>query len=216
MNKISNRLLSLSKYISKHDKIIDIGCDHALLDIYLVKNKIVKNIIVSDISSKALEQGKKNIEKYKLTKEIETKIGNGLEVLKEEDNVDTIIISGLGTSTILDILNNNYLNKINKLIIQSNNDHYKLRKNIVSLGYKIDNEEALEDKNKNYINIVFTKGNKLYSENELKFGTKKMLNKNYYYEQLIKKQKNILHNITDENKIKEIKKDIKYLEESKI
>lgn len=216
MNKISNRLLSLSKYISKHDKIIDIGCDHALLDIYLVKNKIVKNIIVSDISYKALEQGKKNIEKYKLTKEIETKIGNGLEVLKEEDNVDTIIISGLGTSTILDILNNNYLNKINKLIIQSNNDHYKLRKNIVSLGYKIDNEEALEDKNKNYINIVFTKGNKLYSENELKFGTKKMLNKNYYYEQLIKKQKNILHNITDENKIKEIKKDIKYLEESKI
>ena len=137
-------------------------------------------------------------------------------MLKEEDNVDTIIISGLGTSTILDILNNNYLNKINKLIIQSNNDHYKLRKNIVSLGYKIDNEEALEDKNKNYINIVFTKGNKLYSENELKFGTKKMLNKNYYYEQLIKKQKNILHNITDENKIKEIKKDIKYLEESKI
>lgn len=216
MNRISNRLLSLSKYISKKDKIIDIGCDHALLDIYLVKNKIVKNIIVSDISSKALDQGKKNIEKHKLTKEIETRIGNGLEVLKEEDHINTVIISGLGTSTILNILDNKYINKINKLIIQSNNDHYKLRKNIVNLGYKIDKEEALEDKNKNYINIIFTKGIKTYCENELKFGTKNMINKNYYYEYIIQKQKKILPKITDENKINEIKKDIKYLEESKI
>ena len=216
MNKISNRLLSLSKYISKNDKIIDIGCDHALLDIYLVKNKIVKNIIVSDISSKALDQGKKNIEKYKLIKEIETRIGNGLEVLKEEDHINTVIISGLGTSTILNILDNKYIKKINKLIIQSNNDHYKLRKNIVNLGYKIDKEEALEDKKKNYINIIFTKGINTYCENELKFGTKNMINKNYYYEYIIQKQKKILPKITDENKIKEIKKDIKYLEESKI
>ena len=39
---ISARLKSLAKYIDIKDKIIDIVCDHALLDIYLVKNKIKK------------------------------------------------------------------------------------------------------------------------------------------------------------------------------
>ena len=36
MNNLSDRLKSLTKYINKTDKVIDIGCDHALLDIYLV------------------------------------------------------------------------------------------------------------------------------------------------------------------------------------
>ena len=38
--KISNRLKSIAGLIIDSDKVADIGCDHALLDIYLVKNKI--------------------------------------------------------------------------------------------------------------------------------------------------------------------------------
>ena len=64
INMISNRLKSLVKYIDKSDLVIDIGCDHALLDVYLIKNNIINNVIVSDISSNALNQGKENIKKY--------------------------------------------------------------------------------------------------------------------------------------------------------
>ena len=39
--KISNRLKSIAGLITEKDVIADIGCDHAYLDIYLVKNKIV-------------------------------------------------------------------------------------------------------------------------------------------------------------------------------
>ena len=46
---LSKRLKSLIKYIDKNDKLIDIGCDHGLIDIYLVKNKIINSIIISDI-----------------------------------------------------------------------------------------------------------------------------------------------------------------------
>ena len=45
---ISKRLKSLVKYINKENKIIDIGCDHALLDIYLIKNN--NNITVKEIA----------------------------------------------------------------------------------------------------------------------------------------------------------------------
>lgn len=167
---ISNRLNSLVKYVNKTDKVIDIGCDHALLDIYLVKNKIVKNLIVSDIHKGALNAGIENIRKNHLEDKIEARLGDGLEVLNEDDNIDTIIISGMGTSTIKGILTKYNIKGIDKLILQSNNDHGLLRRYIVDLGYYIDAEEYFVDNKKNYINIVFKKGKKKYSSLELRYG----------------------------------------------
>jgi len=210
---ISNRLKSLVKYINKTDLVIDIGCDHALLDIYLIKNNIIDKCIVSDVSHNALKQGIDNIEKYNLTEFIETRCGNGLEVLKLNDNINTIIISGMGTNTILDILDNDYLTNINKLVIQSNKDYYLLRKEIVKLGFVIDREEVIEDNDKIYINIVFIRGNKVYTEDELMYGTKDMINKEIYYKYLINKKEKILNNITDLEISKKLEKEIELLKE---
>ena len=37
--KLSKRLKAIADLVDKDSKIIDVGCDHALLDIYLLKNK---------------------------------------------------------------------------------------------------------------------------------------------------------------------------------
>ena len=214
-NMIDNRLKSLTKYVDKNDYIIDIGCDHALLDIYLIKNKIANNIIVSDISNNALKQGINNIKKYNLENYINTRCGNGLEVLNDEDNINTIIISGMGTNTILNILNNKYLNKINKLIIQSNKDYYLLRKEVNKLGFIIDKEEVILVNNKLYINIVFIRGNKNYTIEELKYGTKNMINKEIYINYLLKKYNKIINSTTDNKQKDLLKKEINYLENIK-
>lgn len=197
---INNRLKSLVKYINKNDKVIDIGCDHALLDIYLIKNNILNNIIISDVSDNALKQGIDNIKKYNLENKIDARCGNGLEVLNQCDNINTIIISGMGSNTIINILNNNYINKINKLIIQSNKDYYLLRKEINKIGFIIDKEEVIIVNNKLYINIVFIRGNKEYSIEELKYGKKDMLNRKLYYNYLINKYNKILINANDKKK----------------
>lgn len=167
---ISTRLKSLVKYVEHDDKIIDIGCDHALLDIYLIKNKIIDNLIVSDIHEGALNAGIENIKRNRLSKKIDARLGNGLEVLKSSDKVNTILISGMGSSTIINILSNSNLSGINKLIIQSNNDHFMLRQKLVSLGFFIADEEYFVDAKKNYINIVFKRGYKHYSNREMRYG----------------------------------------------
>ena len=195
---ISNRLKSLVKYVNKDDKVIDIGCDHALLDIYLVKKNIINNVLISDISKNALEQGIENIKKYNLESNIESRCGNGLEVLNEKDNIDTVIISGMGTNTILDILNNKYLENINKLIIQSNKDYDLLRSEVIKLGFKILEEEVIVDNDKLYINIVFIRGNKEYTTLELKYGTSTMINKEVYYKYLINKLDKIINSVSDD------------------
>ncbi len=176
---ISARLKSLAKYIDIQDKIIDIGCDHALLDIYLVKNKIIDSLIVSDVHCGALRAGIENIKKNRLSKKINTRLGSGLDVLTYEDDIDTILISGMGTSTIISILNNPYLKRINKLILQSNNDHFELRSKLIAMGFYIESEEYLVDNKKNYINIVFKRGNSSYSKRELRYGPILIHNKDY-------------------------------------
>ena len=176
---LSLRLSSLTKFVNYNDKIIDIGCDHALLDIFLVKNDLVKSIIASDINVQALNSGIKNIENEGLSDKISARLGDGLNVLTDKDNIDTVIISGMGTNTIMGILNNDHLNDINKLIIQSNNDHTMLRKYVTKLGFFIKNEEYFQDNKKNYINIVFVRGNKKYSKIDLTYGPILKHNKPY-------------------------------------
>lgn len=213
INMIDDRLKSLIKYIDSEDLVIDIGCDHALIDIYLIKNNILNNIIISDISINALNQGILNIKKNKLDNKIDARCGNGLEVLNEFDNINTILISGMGTNTILKILDNKYLNKINKLIIQSNKDYYLLRKEITKLGFMISDEEVIVSNNKMYINIVFIRGNKKYTDIELKYGISNMKNKKIYYEYLINKYQNILLSIQDKDKYTELQNEINILKE---
>ena len=212
---IDERLKSLVKYVDKKDNIIDVGCDHALLDIYLVQNNITDSVIVSDISNNALQQGINNIKKYNLDCRIDARCGNGLEVLNNEDIINTIIISGMGTNTILDILNNNYLSKVNKLIIQSNKDYYLLRTEVTKLGFIISKEEVIVVNNKLYINIIFVRGNKKYSLNELKYGTKDMLNKEIYYKYLINKYNKILNCINDNSFKDELRNEILLIESYK-
>ena len=209
---LSLRLLSLEKYIDYNDNIIDIGCDHALLDVYLVKNVIVRNMIVSDVHENALNQGIENIKKNNLEKKIDARLGNGLEVLTKKDKVDTLLISGMGTSTILSILENDYTKNINKMIIQSNNDHSLLRSEIIKKGFFVSKEEYLVDNNKNYINIVFVRGEKKYSKNEIKYGPILIHNKMYLNFELKNVEK--IYNLVPRRKLKYrfiLKREIKLL-----
>ena len=171
MNKLSKRLEVVASFVNDNSKVIDIGCDHGLLSIYLVnKYKNIK-VIASDVNENALSSAITNIKKEKLENRIETRLGSGLDVVKA-DEIDTIVIAGMGANTIVGILkySTSKLSNVNNIIIQSNTDLYFLRKNITSLGYYIEDEILVEDKNIIYTVIKFTKGKKRYNYEKLYLG----------------------------------------------
>lgn len=172
MIKLSKRLETISSLVPINSKVVDIGCDHGLLDIYLYEQKIVKTIIATDVNENALENARQNIKNNGFETEISTRLGNGLDVINDKDDVDTVIISGMGSNTIIDILNNNLnkLKNINYLIIQSNTKIPLLREEVIKLGYFIFDEKIVEDNKKFYTIIKFSKGNKSYSKKELTLG----------------------------------------------
>lgn len=212
MIKVSERLKSLEKYVHPEDKIMDVGCDHALLDIYLVQNGRVSKIYVGDVNPNALANGKENIEKYELSSNIFPILSYGIEKINEYD-VDTIIISGMGSKTIIDILSSPNLDRVYKLILQSNNNHADLRRFLASKNFKIYAEEVVVDGKKTYINIValLDENPVEYDEKELEFGpilSKDVNNLDYFRGQLLTYENIYYASHSDEAKAR-----LQYIEE---
>ena len=69
--KINARLKKIGDLVETNSFCLDIGCDHALLDIYLVKRDKNIKTVASDIAEGPLEQAKKNIKRERLEKEID-------------------------------------------------------------------------------------------------------------------------------------------------
>lgn len=173
MSKLSKRLEMVANFIDDNDKsVIDIGCDHGLLSIYLANKFKNLKIIASDVNKNALDNAKKNITKCGLNDRIETRLGSGISIINNNDNIDTIVVAGMGTNTIVEFLkcSRDKLVNVNKIIIQSNTDLHFLRKNIVNFGYYIADEELVVDKGIIYTAIKFIKGKKKYSYKELYLG----------------------------------------------
>lgn len=172
MINLSPRLKLISDFVPLDSKVMDIGCDHGLLDIYLYQNRIVKKIIASDINSSALNNAIENIKANNLEKEIETRLSDGLENIHVKDEIDTLVIAGMGSNTIVNMLKKDIekLDKIKTIIIQSNTKLEFLRRELVKLNYYISNETIVEDNKKIYIVIKFVKGRKKYTKKELYFG----------------------------------------------
>lgn len=220
MIKISKRLTTIASIVlqKKSKKIIDVGCDHALLDIYLLQNNPNLKIIASDINEKPLESAKKNIEKYSFLNKIEICLKDGIKGIDKD--VDTAVISGMGMETIVEILENGKkeLSHIERLIISSNNKYQELRTNITKLGFKISYEKVIYDEEKYYIIIEFIKGKENYRDKELYFGPFLLKNKDenfYKYYQNIKNVKEmIVKSLPNDNSKKEIlEKEIELLNE---
>ena len=185
--RTSKRLKEITQFINENDKVIDIGCDHALLDVYLKEEYPNIKVIASDISEGAIKQAKRTIDRHNLNEEIDVRIGDGLTVA-DIDEYDTIVISGLGFYTIKKILSNSdKIKNVKKIIIQSNTDIVKLRKYIVKLGYKISREKLVEDKDIIYTIIEFIPGQEKYNYKQIYLGPRLMENKDELFNEYFTK-----------------------------
>lgn len=200
--KVSKRLETIASLVKSNKRVIDIGCDHGLLGIYLYLENNNK-VILSDINEKCINVAKKNLEKYNLSNNIQVIISDGLNNIDIKKD-DIAIIAGMGTNTIANILKNPKTELLSEIIIQTNNDYEELRKLVVNMGYVIDDEIYLIDKNIEYVIIKFIKGKKKYSKIEYLIGPRLLQNK-YYLSNIIKHYEMILNKLPKKYILKRLK-----------
>lgn len=187
--KINARLKKIGDLVETNSFCLDIGCDHALLDIYLVKRDKNIKTVASDIAEGPLEQAKKNIKRERLEKEIETRLGDGLDAYSSE--INTVIISGMGGKTIIGILKKHpkELKRIKTLIISPNNYQEDVKRFLCKNGFLIENEEFVRDKRFIYQIIIFKKGKRKYTKKEYFFGPVFLIKKGPLFHEYYEKEK---------------------------
>ena len=215
MIKINNRLKLIGDLVDKNDNVLDIGCDHGLLEIYLLKKKI--KVVGTDNKKGPLDICKSNLKKEKV--KCELRLGDGLDTYSDED---TVIISGMGGLNIIKILKKdvNKSKKVDKYILSPNNYIKDVRMYLNKLGYYIEDEKLIKDKYI-YTVIVFKKGKKRYNKKEYYFGPILLKNKNKLFNEYYKKDLNskeiiikllpkndYYHRLLLHNNIKMIKKEL--------
>lgn len=216
--KINNRLKTIGDLVPLSSYPLDIGCDHALLSIYLVKEKNIPKVVASDNKSGPLKKAKENVIYYKVKDKVELIKAEGLDSYKR--GIDTITISGMGGLNINRILENNknYLKEITTLILSPNNYSLAVKRILIKLGYYINNEVLVKDNNIIYQVLVFKKGRKHYSYKKIFLGPILMQKKDNlskeYYQDLLKTKKALLKALPKsfKSKIRLTKKEIRLLE----
>lgn len=197
---INKKLKAIASFINTQDTVVDIGCDHAYLAIYLKENKLCKNVYASDINENALNIAKHNIKEHNL--DIETILSDGFKSI-HNTSIDTAVISGMGTNSILDIIGYAPQN-INKYILCSHNNLDILRKKLYERKLYIESEIAIYDHKKYYVIMLVTKNYQKENRLSLKYGRS---NDKEYLSYLLKKEQEVLNRIPK----RKIKKRLKHL-----
>lgn len=168
--KINSRLKLIGDLVSDNSVCLDVGCDHAFLDIYLEKSNRGIKAIASDIAEGPLEAARSNIKRENLEGKIEVRLGNGLDTYTND--IDTVVISGMGGRNMIGIFKNNIkkLKNIETLILSPNNYQEDVKLYLTKNGFYIDNEEFVREKKFIYQVIIFKKGKKRYTKRQMLFG----------------------------------------------
>lgn len=170
--KLGSRLDSIAALVPLNSKIADIGTDHAYLPAWLVLNNVVAGAIAADVAEGPCLAAKSTIKAYGIKNRIEVRRGNGLSVLKP-DEVDTVIIAGMGASTIIDILSAEpeLVASLSRLILQPMNGAATLRKWAKANGWYLKDERLAEEADHLYELMLLEQGEEAdYSDSEYEIG----------------------------------------------
>lgn len=145
-NVLEERLTQISKMVDPNSRVADIGTDHAYLPIALVKEGKINFAIASDVAAGPLDNAKQDIIQAGLEDKIETRLGSGLETLKESDKIDTVVIAGMGGKLMAQLLENAYQDEkvYPTLILEANVGEKLVREWLANHNYEIIAEQIIE------------------------------------------------------------------------
>ncbi|QFF99463.1 tRNA (adenine-N(1))-methyltransferase [Psychrobacillus glaciei] len=197
---LSERLKRVASFVEEDTILADIGSDHAYLPCYLVHAGIITQAIAGEVVKGPFESAQKHVKSEGLEKQIDVRFGNGLEVILEADNVQTITIAGMGGPLIASILEagKDKLTSVENLILQPNIHAKAIREWAIKENWKIVNETILEENDKIYEIVALKKGQMQLTEQELLVGPILMKEKSTVYKKKWENELNEWQRIVDQ------------------
>ena len=220
------RLNALAKMVDPGSRVADIGTDHAYLPIKLVADQVIDYAIASDVAQGPLDNAIEDIRQVGFQNKIEARLGNGLATVKPSDQIDTVVIAGMGGKLMCQILQAAWDQnmKFETLILEPNISEPRVRQWLVDHNYQIVDEGLLFEAGHSYELIKAKKAIQRVelTEKEILFGPHILQNRNEAFQQKWQNQlqyfRNLVINLNkaqnkDETKIASLEKQIVMIEE---
>ena len=149
---LSYRLKAISNMVTAGNVVYDVGCDHAYLAIWLVKNGISPKAYASDVRTGPLKAAEENIAAEELSDRIETVLSDGLHNINNPPELSSLCIAGMGGKLILQILGDDKAktHMFGEIIISPQSQIEEVRDSLEDLGLYIIDEDLIEDQDKYY------------------------------------------------------------------
>lgn len=148
---LSERLRTVAGMVTVGNVVCDVGCDHGFVPIYLVQQGISPKVVAMDLREGPLRAAREHVAAYGLEGQIETRLSDGLHNYKKGE-ADTLICAGMGGGLMTRILNEDRekTDSFQELILQPQSEIEKFRRFLRESGYRILDEEMVEEDGKFY------------------------------------------------------------------
>lgn len=158
--KLTPRLAALAELVPHGSIVADIGTDHAYLPVYLVQERGCRLVVASDISPGPLALARETVAAFNCLHKIDLRLGNGLQVLRADDAIETVVIAGLGGRSIAALLEEGreQLRQAQRLILQPMQDAALLRLYLAGHGFALLQETLVLEGSRLYEIIMAAPG----------------------------------------------------------
>ena len=148
---LSKRLKMLADMVTRGNRVVDIGCDHAYLSIYLVDRGVSPCALAMDVRKGPLTAAQEHIGSCGVSELVKTRLSDGLlEYLPGE--ADTCICAGMGGPLMQKILTDSAdkVASLKELILQPQSEIREFRVFLRENGFQLIEERSIIEDGKYY------------------------------------------------------------------
>ncbi|HBL64573.1 MAG TPA: SAM-dependent methyltransferase [Oscillibacter sp.] len=156
--QLQPRLQLLADMVPEGCRLADVGTDHGYLPVYLLQRRRIRGAVAADIGAEPLAHARRTAEAYGV-EGIDFRLCDGLRDIAP-DEVDTVVIAGMGGETIIQILTDSPWPRTSgcTLLLQPQTKVELLRRWLSENGYACRDERLVWDKGKLYVVLQMAAG----------------------------------------------------------
>jgi len=154
------RLAAIVAAIEPGSRVADIGSDHGRLPLWLVRSGRAVFCLATEKDEARLERVARPPARAAWAERLAYRAGDGLAAVHPRDAVDSIVIAGMGGSTILRILAGSAAGLLapRRLVLQPRTDGALLRRWLSSHGWRLESERLIEENGRFHLTIAAERG----------------------------------------------------------
>lgn len=148
---LSGRLRMLADMVTPGSRLVDVGCDHGFLSIYLVQEGACPTALAMDVREGPLAAAKRHVEAYGLGEYITLRLSDGLGAYRAGE-AEALVCAGMGGRLMERILREgmDLAWGMREVILQPQSEIPQFRAFLREAGFGIVQEDAIREDGKYY------------------------------------------------------------------